>query len=170
MASDTMATWGDEPHFETMKLLRTKRFLLGVSGNLDNFYPMVHWINEQPEDRHPLDFFLADESPRTVYKNSGDTTILLVNAKQETFVVFASGMVARSAEHRTYDAVGSGADHATTAMHLGKTAPEAVRTAAVFDLSTGGPTAFVTFDHPITDYRKGLTGVIDGVKQITVVG
>ena len=46
----------------------------------------------------------------------------------------------------SFHAVGSGRDFAIAAMHLGKTAREAVELACLYDIYTGGPITEITLD------------------------
>ena len=170
MASDTLATTGDEPQYGVLKLAKTDRFLLGFSGRLSNVIPMFHWVSMQPEDRHPLEFFLADDPPRTVWGDSTDTTALIADREGQLYNMLASGHIHQVVPLRGYESAGSGADIAVVAMRLGRSATESVAIATEFDINTGGKVAHVTFDHPNTNLLLGLTGEVEGVKQVTVAG
>lgn len=168
LAADTQGTWDDQPHVLQLKIFRTERFLIGFSGRFFNAMPVLKWVKDQPEDRHPMDFWQAEDAPRIVQEDV--MSAHLIDRAGDKFILNDTGHCNRIATHREYDAMGSGGDYACGAMAAGATAIEAIQYAQELDIHSGGPVAYVTFDHPITDHRLGLTGEVEGRKQITVVG
>jgi hypothetical protein len=129
MAADTLATdsWGMKERVDD-KILRGQGFLVGTAGQngaIKRWWAQVCQLDLE----HVLDYgypsFDADRD---------DPAIMLTNGR-DIWRHVTGGFFHVS---RGFHAVGSGRDYALAAMHLGKSAEEAVRIAMEFDHGTGG--------------------------------
>lgn len=125
LAADKRAVFGSMSR-EVIKIFRSGEVLAGYVGNIDQGEEVLAWFSSG----HDPDKFPVSQRDRE------DWAALLV--------VFPSGWI-WVYERTPYPikfppqqyALGSGRDYAMAAMHCGKTAPEAVVVACVFDCSCG---------------------------------
>ena len=130
MASDTLAVdgWGQINSVD--KLFRGKDFLAGGSGS----YGLLKrwWKNTRTLALHEL---LAQGYPDYV-KDTNDPGLMLVSTVSGVVYTHTAGEFMLIS--RRYHAIGSGRDYALAAMHLGRSASEAINLTMLFDVNTGG--------------------------------
>lgn len=130
MAADTLATdnWGLKERVDD-KILRGPDFLAGAAGEHG---AVKRWWTQvcQLDLEHVLAYGYPDFDA-----DRNDPAIVLADAAGNIWRHVTGGFFKVS---RGFHAVGSGRDYALAAMHLGKTAAEAVRLAMEFDHGTGG--------------------------------
>lgn len=132
MAADTLATdpWGLKETFRD-KIWQNHYLLIGCAGDAGQ---IASWLRTLRTDQR-MSALLADGYPPFVI-DKNDPALLVVDRLSGAIYRHASGCFL--ALDRTFFAIGSGRDYALAAMHLGKTAREAVEVAMHFDNSTGG--------------------------------
>ncbi|MFI5423053.1 MAG: hypothetical protein ACHQWH_03840 [Nitrososphaerales archaeon] len=120
LAGDTLAVNGSFCR-ECVKLHKIDmNTFIGVSGYLEDAYRAVSWLRNPGEDKPELD---------------ADTFAAIIVKKGKAFRL-ESNLIEMPIKESAH-AVGSGADCAMVAMYLGKSAIEAVKIAAIFDINTG---------------------------------
>lgn len=124
LASDRMATAGSYSKGTVTKIHRWKDGICGISGCMETGMRLITWLQDGAD---PEQFPMIEE------EYSG-----------EFLVIYNDGRVAyyeRSATplwfDNTFHAIGCGKDYALTAMHLGKTAEEAVAIASDLNIYCG---------------------------------
>lgn len=127
LAGDTLCCRGDMKNYVESKVFVLKtpsgEVLFGGSGDYQDVQLVGRWIEAgMPEDKKP-----------TLGENA--LTAILVMAGV-AYRIESKLMLQRLME--PFHAVGSGRDWAMAAMHLGRTAREAVELASHYDVSTGG--------------------------------
>lgn len=128
MAYDSRISDGDSHIGFMNKGRKTGKYLIATCGSVEEGEMFMDWLAAGGAD--------ADKKLYGLDKDLGNFTALCVNKKGETIFY----------EHRLYPysidapfyAIGSGSAYALGAMAAGKSAAEAVRIAAQFDLATGG--------------------------------
>jgi len=112
--------------FVVTKLFRARGCLVAAAGDFDRIQETVAWFaaGANPEKLPPFQ------------RDNSDFVGLLVIQPDKTILKFERGPIPFKIESPFY-AIGSGRDYAMAAMHLGKTAPEAVEVAMALDSSTG---------------------------------
>lgn len=125
LAADKRATNGTARNTVT-KIYRAGDVLVGVSGDLAFGMQLLEWVMA---GRNP-DTFPASQREEKTW--------------QPMLVIEADGTMARYEQtpypirwQDAFGAIGSGRDYALAAMHLGKTAEEAVAVATAFDPGCG---------------------------------
>lgn len=129
MAADTLATdaWGMKERVDD-KILRGSNFLVGAAGQdgaIKRWWAQVCHLDLE----HVLDYGYPD------FNADRDDPAILLTDGRHIWRHVTGGFFRVS---RGFHAVGSGRDYALAAMHLGKTAAEAVAIAMEFDNGTGG--------------------------------
>ena len=159
MAADTLATdnWG-LIEWVNDKILRGPDFLAGTSGEhgaIKRWWRVVCGMTLEQLLAYGYPDFDADRN---------DPAIVLADAAGNIWRHVTGGFFKVS---RGFHAVGSGRDYALAAMHLGKTAAEAVALAMEFDHGTGGDVVVevLSMAPAITDTER-----VDFVAQGAYVG
>lgn len=132
MAADTLATdaWGMK-EITLEKIWQNKWLLIGCAGE---FGQIARWLVHLDIETD-IDDLIRDGYP-PYSKESNDPALMVVDRLTRRIYRHAGGSF--KATHYQYFAIGSGRDFAMAAMHLGKSAREAVAVAAHFDNNTGG--------------------------------
>lgn len=132
MAADTLGTdhWGlKEKTLE--KIWANKYLLIGGAGESGQ---ILSWLVDLTIDTS-IDDILKD-GYKHYEKDKNEPHLLVVD--RLTLRAYRHVGARFIPIHREFFAIGSGRDYALMAMHLGKTAVEAVELAKVFDNGTGG--------------------------------
>lgn len=140
------ALYGDSqctnaPSFKTTKLAHVQcaktgeEFLIGGCGYLSEFHFFARLLTEYGLE-NVWKLHLTEHWPPKIMK--GADTDLLVLTRDKKLYLFDKTLVPMDINQDTY-AMGSGAEYATAALALGKTAAEAVEFAAQHDPYTKGP-------------------------------
>ena len=119
LAADKRAVNGTLPR-TTTKIFRTEGRLVGTSGDQSVALQMLDWYRNGRE---------AKDFPK---RAEDDSASLLVIEPNRSVWMYTTGPVAAEFHDRQF-AIGSGRDFAIAAMHLGKSAREAVEIACMFD-------------------------------------
>ena len=139
IASDTLCSddWGLKSEMRD-KIKTGKDFYIGFSGavsEIEGYWSTIKikTFDELLEHGHPLfdpkkDGFQA----------------MIVSSKYAYYLIGGN----YKKIYRGYHAIGSGRDFAFSAMHLGKTAIEAIKIASMFDVNTG----FETVSYKLNDH------------------
>lgn len=105
---------------DVQKVFRLKDgSLFGASGAVQDACAVLRWLDD------------GGEKPKV------DENFHAIHVSEGRLVVYENALVPMRYS-RSQFAVGSGRDFAMAAMHLGRTAREAIAVAMVFDLNTGG--------------------------------
>jgi len=112
--------------FVVTKLFRVRGCLLAAAGDFDRIHEMVAWFESGA---------IAEKLP-PFQRDNTDYVSLMVIQPDKTILKFDRGPAPYKIES-PFHAMGSGRDFALAAMHLGKTASEAVMVSSVFDTGTG---------------------------------
>ncbi|AMO44165.1 proteasome subunit beta [Ruegeria phage vB_RpoS-V10] len=141
LAADTMMVRGDEPSYGAVKIFRTEKFLVGMSGGYANIIPFHHWLLEKE-----LDIDTAGD----LHKYWGDVPdycsglcALLIDRNGCIWNAVDAPPVCIPAK---MDTIGSGGPYAMGAMSYGASAPDAVRVARKHDINTGGAVMRISFN------------------------
>ena len=129
MASDSRAVGGDTM-INVPKFWRVRGWLIGGAGTASEILHLIEEIKHQKA-------MAVDEVLRkVVFKNVKDADLLLLSPTGKLYLSESgcSPMLITD----PFAAIGSGAQGAMVAMHLGCTLTEAVRTVKKVDPSTGG--------------------------------
>ncbi len=132
LAADKRAVNGTLPR-TTTKIFRAAGMLVGASGDHAVALQLLRWHRDGAD---PKEFPKAAE---------GDSVSLLVIHPGNRVWLYTSGPVAAEFHDRHF-AIGSGRDFAIAAMHLGKTAVEAVEIACLFDNYCGNGVDTLEFE------------------------
>ena len=129
IAADMLAVdnWGLKDNVS--KLLRGNDFIAGGAGERSK---ILHWWSsvEKMSFEEVLRFGFPD------YDAEKNDPAIVIAYKNGGAYKHAGGLFVPCS--RPFHAVGSGRDYALAAMHLGRSAKEAVEVAMVFDNNTGG--------------------------------
>lgn len=127
LAADTLAVdpWGLKVRVE--KIMEGTDFILGASGEHGNI--MAWWRQVET-----LPVSSVIHHGYTHYEREHNCPNMILVTAHNAYRLVGSVFVPLE---REFFAVGSGRDFAITAMHLGKSAEEAVKIAALFDNNTG---------------------------------
>jgi len=141
LAADKRMTYGG--HFNTVtKLARAGRYICGFSGPQQAIGGFVAWLND---GENPATFPFGKEEEQKVYA--------LCIRDDGTVWKFENSPYPMRLED-THAASGSGRDYARAAMHLGKSAREAVEIACLFDESCGNGVDTLSFDEDFSIDRE----------------
>lgn len=140
LAADKQTNLGPFPT-RTTKVFRHGEWLAAGTGDTHRIREIHEWI-EAGMDPKTLPAFQRD--PDT------SATFILVDQKGEIFLLDNSHTLVQV--EQPFYAIGSGRDFAMMAMHLGKSAPEAVELAAIYDTSTGMGVDTVTIPQPLKTF------------------
>lgn len=133
MAADTLAVdnWGLKE--KTLEKIWANKYLLiggaGESGQIQTWLAGLDQLETDLDD-------LIEAGYKPYAKESNDPALLVVCRMTGRIYRHVGGRFLRS--HYPQFAIGSGRDFALAAMHLGKSAREAVEVAMTFDNNTGG--------------------------------
>jgi ATP-dependent protease HslVU (ClpYQ) peptidase subunit len=124
LAADKRTSFGSR-HLTTSKVHRINGALVAGAGETAKIIEMVEWLR-------------AGANPHTLPDNqrTDNCVSLLVITPEGEVREYSSGPYPMVVENAQW-AIGSGADFARVAMHLGKSAREAVEIACMFDSSSG---------------------------------
>lgn len=124
LAADKRTSFGSR-HLTTRKVQRVNGHLVAGAGDTAAILDMVEW-------------FRAGANPHTLPANqrTDNFVSLLVITPEGEIREYSNGPYPVVIENSQW-AIGSGADFARTAMHLGKPAREAVEIACMFDSNCG---------------------------------
>lgn len=131
LAADSLVTdnWGMKD--SVCKILKGKDFVAGGAGERSKI--MKWWkVAKDMSFDELLQYGYPD------YDSEKNDPALLIAHKTPCSGVFKHSGGGFVLCGRSFHAVGSGRDYALAAMHLGKTATEAVQIAMLFDNTTGG--------------------------------
>ncbi len=124
MAADKQATASGQRRTVT-KLFRIDWRIVAVSGDLDKGVEMVEWLRiGSPADKFPH------------FQRTDDFVSVMVLESIDKCLRYEQTPIPFVVEDKQW-AIGSGRDYAIAAMHLGRTAAEAVAVACLFDVSCG---------------------------------
>jgi len=125
LAADSQCTIGAMP-CQTIKIRKlADGRLYGHTGNAEDGAAVFHWLETGGEKPEVKDFAAL------LVGINGQLSRL-----EDKLVAFPV--------NSPFHAAGSGRDYAIAAMHLGKTAREAVELACLYDIYTGGPITEIT--------------------------
>lgn len=133
LAADKRALRSGLPTTVT-KVARVGDMLIGFAGDLAGAMEMVAWI-------------AAGAKPEALPANQRTDSFVdvLCVMPDGKVLLYERGPIPYQAEQR-FVATGSGRDFAMAAMHLGKTAAEAVEVACLFDMYSGNGIDTLTFE------------------------
>ena len=130
-------------HFNTVtKLARAGRYICGFSGSAQAIGGFVAWLNA---GANPAEYPVAKEDDQKAY--------VLCVRDDRTVWKFENSPYPIGLED-AHAASGSGRDYARAAMHLGKSAREAVEIACLFDESCGNGADTLTLDEDFSIDRQ----------------
>lgn len=132
MAADTMMSRGNEFAMGAVKIFKTGRFLVGVSGAYANMEAFRNFLTEHEDEVRDAGDLCRywDDAP-----DYGGFCALLVDAQGRIWTAVDAPPVLVPA---SFDAIGSGGPYAMGAMQVGASAQDAVRAARKLDVHTGG--------------------------------
>jgi hypothetical protein len=107
--------------------------LVGFSGAGDRCGSFLHWIKE-------------GRDPAKYPPNPTDDNCFMLVIEQDGRILRYEDTPWPQIIQSKFYAIGSGSDCCRTAMHLGKTAAEAVEIASLFDIGCGNGVDVLTFD------------------------
>lgn len=142
LAADKQSNFGPFPT-RTTKVRRHGKWLAAATGDTARIGEIHEWI-EQGMDPAKLPDFQRDAGT--------SATVLMVNEAGEVYLLENSHVLIRI--EQDFYAVGSGRDFAMMAMHLGKSAPEAVELASVYDSATGQGVDTLTIAQPLQNWQN----------------
>ena len=125
LASDTRCNSGNVK-FKVTKIRRHRGHLIGYAGPLDLGAEMFAWYTKGADPEQ----FPADQL------NEEDRTDFLVITPKRKILVYQKSAYPLDMTMNRFFAIGSGRDFAIAAMHLGKSAEEAVGIAGLYDTGT----------------------------------
>ena len=137
MAADSLTEdhWGLKD--TAMKIMVGKDFAVGGAGSSHQF---LHWWRSV---KHMTAGEVLEHGHPNYHKDDNDPAILLVPFRTRVPYKHTGGLFVPCG--RSFHAIGSGRDFALAAMHMGKSASEAVRIASVFDNNTNDDISVITF-------------------------
>lgn len=135
LAADKRTGFGTA-HATSTKIKRIPQGLVGGAGTVAQIFSMFKWIEEGSDpDKFPEKQKDQENSP-VILLIKPDKTIWYYDDTPEPFLI-----------EDKFWAIGSGRDFAITAMHLGYSAREAVRTASELCPSCGNGIDTLEFDY-----------------------
>lgn len=141
IAADRQATGGGGLRRELAKLYRSRLYIFGGVGQLDDVMSIAEW------------FRLHDaNSEKAPTLSEGGTNGIAVDTRSGKAFIVEGAKPRLSPILESFHASGSGRDFAISAMAFGKNAREAVLFASRFDVFTGGKVDVVHLE------RKGHHG------------
>jgi hypothetical protein len=124
MAADTRVSGASGGCYYSRKVLKIRGNLIGAAGVTQYTTKFIAWFRKEfPHDEELMGDDTGFEG--LVLTPKGKLLMYSDCAEPDTII-------------GDFFAIGSGAAHAVTAMHLGKTPTEAVEIAKIFDHNTGG--------------------------------
>lgn len=143
VCSDSQRVCGSERvDLSTKKIqARPGGHLFAFTGDVGAFDPAIDWYLNKGAD--------PDKAPKV----SKDGSWRLLVIKRDCLVSYSDN-VPYPEEFPYPQAFGSGANYAMTAMRLGKTAEEAIKIAAEFDVWTAGPVQKVNIAEALGQLRE----------------
>ena len=118
------------------KIKRIGNLLVGISGNTAGMVEAFRWIEMGcPYDKYS-----------DILKDKDDGPIIMV-IDAGRIIMYGNSPLPTEYEDKIF-AIGSGRDYALAAMHLGKTAKEAVEVACVFENGCGNGVDTLEVDTP----------------------
>jgi ATP-dependent protease HslVU (ClpYQ) peptidase subunit len=124
LAADKLVSFGGLPRTVT-KIFRVGSVLVGIAGNAAEGYDMIEWVRGGCK---------AEDFPASQRDKDSWVSCLLVSDRELALYERAPKPIVIE---DGFFACGSGRDFAMAAMHIGKSAREAVEIASLFDISTG---------------------------------
>jgi ATP-dependent protease HslVU (ClpYQ) peptidase subunit len=112
-------------HRTVTKIYETGELVAAVSGSADHMSALFNWLNRRD----------AAEWPK--FQDGDDWSLLVVVMKSDRSVLLYERTPHPWKVEDRHFSCGSGRDFAMAALHLGKTAREAVEVACVFDVHCG---------------------------------
>lgn len=112
--------------FNVTKIFRVNGCLVGAAGDFDRINEMVAWFADG-----------ADPAKLPPFQRSNDDYVGLLVIRPDLSINKYERATTPFKIESPFFAIGSGRDFAMAAMHLGKTAQEAVEVAAAMDTGTG---------------------------------
>lgn len=131
LAGDRLGCAGDLKRTVT-KISRVGSCLLGTAGSAVHAVEFREWLLSGADPKTIPLFQLSEE-----YQN-----VILIKPDKSCWV-YSQGVYPSLVED-TFHACGSGRDFALAAMHMGKSAKEAVELASLFDVATGNGVDILT--------------------------
>jgi ATP-dependent protease HslVU (ClpYQ) peptidase subunit len=137
MASDSLASdnWGLRD--SQIKIWHNENLLIGYAGEFGHLYAWRRRLDALDAVQTQTIEHLLDAGYPGYHKDDNNPQILIVNRADGRAYKLTHGQFTPINDHKFYS-IGSGQDFARTAMHLGKTAREAIEIAFLFDNNTGG--------------------------------
>lgn len=148
LAGDKQTTHG-KVSVRTRKVHKIGDWLVGGAGDTAHLHEMHEWIREGMDPK-TLPAFQRD---------TGSCVEILMVDKAGKLFMLENSHVLYEVEQQFF-AIGSGRDFALAAMHLGKSAPEAIEVAAQFDVNTGMGVDTVTLNQPLKAWREHRNSVL----------
>lgn len=119
LAADRQSNYHRSDVIKIFRVISGKVY--GAAGRAEDALAVLEWLNNSCSQANPK-----------VHEN-----FRAIVADASGFVVYEEKLIRLTYEGRQFMAIGSGCDYAMAAMHLGKTAREAVEIAHLFDVDTG---------------------------------
>lgn len=142
VASDSQRVCGSERvDLATKKIKKVDGHLFAFTGDYGIFEPAIDW------------YLNKDADPEKAPKVSKDGNWRLLVIRSDGIMSYTD-TVPYGEPFPYPQAFGSGASYALTAMRLGKTAEEAVKIAAEFDVWTAGPVQVVNIAEALGQLRE----------------
>jgi len=129
MASDSRAT-GGATMISVAKFWRVRGWLIGGAGTADEVLDMLAEIT------HHTDLTPAEVLAKVDFKKAKDADLLLLSPAGRLYLSEGGGTPMHITD--PFSAIGSGAQGAMVALHMGATLQEAVRIVKKVDPFTGG--------------------------------
>lgn len=107
------------------KIRRIGDLLVGGAGDFAEINEAMAWIERGRK---------IEDYPKRMSEKDADSTLLVIESGE--ILIYGFSPIPSRYEDKTY-AMGSGRDYAITAMHLGKSAVEAVEIAIIFESGCG---------------------------------
>lgn len=139
IAADRQATGGGGLRREVDKIYRSRLYIFGGVGQLDDVMAIAEWFR--------LHDAASDAAPAL---SEGGTNGIAVDTRSGKAFVVEGAKPRLSPILEPFHAAGSGRDFAISAMAFGKSAREAVIFASRFDVYTGGKVDVVRLARPKT--------------------
>lgn len=136
LAGDKQMNSGTLPT-RTTKVRRCGGWICGASGDTARCHEILAWIEKG-----------MDPATLPAYQRDPETCVLVIMVNQEGLYLLENSHLPHRVEEDFY-AIGSGRDFALMAMHLGKSAPEAVELASIYDKKTGLGVDTLTIQQPL---------------------
>ena len=136
IAGDTLSSdsWGLKREIND-KVIRGKYILIGAAGESAQIRKWRNVVIDMPIKK------LLQHGYPDYELGKNDPQIIVIDTNSKTCYRHDGGLFLEVNEH--FYAIGSGRDYALAAMHLGKSAINAIKVAAVFDINTGSKVLFI---------------------------